>query len=94
MRPPRKTRRTRRAISHASYSSLRGRQPAWQTARALGHSSLFAPDHEQDTGLSKLWDLEIELAGSDQEAARKAITEACQRFLTNPVIEDFTVEIL
>ncbi len=37
--------------------------------------------------------LEIELAGSDQEAAHKAITEACQRFLTNPVIEDFQVEI-
>ena len=34
MRPPRKRRRTRRAISHASYSSLRGKQPARQTARA------------------------------------------------------------
>ena len=34
-RPPRKRRRTRRATSHASYSSLRGRQPARQTARAM-----------------------------------------------------------
>ena len=33
-RPPRNSRRTRRAISHASYSSFRGRQPAWHTVRA------------------------------------------------------------
>ena len=33
MRPPRNRRRTRRATSHASYSSLRGRHPAWHTAR-------------------------------------------------------------
>ena len=40
MRPPRKSRRARRAISHASYSSLRGRQPAWQTARASRSKSV------------------------------------------------------
>ncbi len=39
-RPPRKSRRTRRAISHASYSSLRGRHPAWQTARATRWNSV------------------------------------------------------
>ena len=37
--------------------------------------------------------LEIELGGSDKEGARKAISEACQKFLTNPVIEDFQLEI-
>ena len=37
--------------------------------------------------------LEIELAGTDPEGARKAITEACERFLTNPVIEDFQIEV-
>lgn len=37
--------------------------------------------------------LEIELGGTDHDAARKAITEACQKFLTNPVIEDFHLEI-
>lgn len=37
--------------------------------------------------------LEIELADSDKESARKAMSEACQKFLTNPVIEDFHLEI-
>jgi phosphoribosylformylglycinamidine synthase subunit PurS len=33
--------------------------------------------------------LEVELGGSDQEQARKAMDEACRKFLTNPVIEDY-----
>lgn len=37
--------------------------------------------------------LEIELAGGDKESARNAMAEACQKFLTNPVIEDFHVEM-
>lgn len=37
--------------------------------------------------------LEIELADGDREAARQAISEACRKFLTNPVIEDFQLEI-
>lgn len=37
--------------------------------------------------------LEIELADGDREAARKNLADACQRFLTNPVIEDFQLEI-
>jgi phosphoribosylformylglycinamidine synthase PurS subunit len=37
--------------------------------------------------------LEIELAGADREAARKQIDEACHRFLSNPVIEDYRLEI-
>jgi len=37
--------------------------------------------------------LEIELAGADREAARKQIDEACHRFLSNPVIEDYRFEI-
>lgn len=36
--------------------------------------------------------LEIELTG-DKETARKQIDEACKRFLTNPVIEDYQLEI-
>ena len=38
--------------------------------------------------------LEIELAGSDREAARERINEACRRFLTNPGIEDYHLEIV
>lgn len=37
--------------------------------------------------------LEIELAGSDHDAARKQIDDACHRFLSNPVIEDYRYEL-
>ncbi len=37
--------------------------------------------------------LEIELAGTDRETARKQIDEACHRILSNPVIEDYRFEI-
>jgi phosphoribosylformylglycinamidine synthase PurS subunit len=37
--------------------------------------------------------LEIELAGADKEAARKQIDEACHKILSNPVIEDYRLEI-
>ncbi|MBN2505890.1 MAG: phosphoribosylformylglycinamidine synthase subunit PurS [Verrucomicrobia bacterium] len=37
--------------------------------------------------------LEIELAGSDREAARKAMEEASHKFLSNPVIEDYQLVI-
>ena len=37
--------------------------------------------------------LEIELNGADKETARKQIDEACHKFLSNPVIEDYRLEI-
>lgn len=37
--------------------------------------------------------LEIELDGSDKEAARKQLDAACHKFLSNPVIEDYKLEI-
>ncbi|MEI7730902.1 MAG: phosphoribosylformylglycinamidine synthase subunit PurS [Verrucomicrobiota bacterium] len=37
--------------------------------------------------------LEIDLHGTDKEAARKQLDEACHRFLSNPVIEDYKLEI-
>ena len=37
--------------------------------------------------------LEIELNGADREAARRQLDEACRKFLTNPVIEDYKLEI-
>ena len=37
--------------------------------------------------------LEIELNGSDKETAHKALDEACHRFLSNPVIEDYQLKI-
>jgi len=37
--------------------------------------------------------LEIELAGSDSQAAHKQIDEACHKILSNPVIEDYRFEI-
>jgi phosphoribosylformylglycinamidine synthase PurS subunit len=37
--------------------------------------------------------LEIELNGADTETARRQLDEACRKFLTNPVIEDYRLEI-
>ena len=37
--------------------------------------------------------LEIELDGADKEAARRQLDEACHKFLSNPVIEDYRLEI-
>lgn len=37
--------------------------------------------------------IEIELAGADRETARKSIDAACHKFLSNPVIEDYHLEI-
>jgi phosphoribosylformylglycinamidine synthase PurS subunit len=38
--------------------------------------------------------LELELDAVEDEAARRRIEEMCARLLTNPVIEDYTVEML
>ncbi|MGD0614456.1 MAG: phosphoribosylformylglycinamidine synthase subunit PurS [Verrucomicrobiota bacterium] len=37
--------------------------------------------------------LEIELDGGDKETARRQLNEAAHKFLSNPVIEDFKLEI-
>ncbi len=37
--------------------------------------------------------LEVELAGNDKESARQQLDEACHKFLSNPVIEDYQLEI-
>ena len=37
--------------------------------------------------------LEIELAGTDREAARRQLEEAAHKFLSNPIIEDYRLEI-
>ena len=37
--------------------------------------------------------LEIELTGTDKEAARRQLEEACHKFLSNPVIEDYKLEL-
>jgi phosphoribosylformylglycinamidine synthase subunit PurS len=46
----------------------------------------------QDVRVGKV--LDLELAGVSAEQARKRIEEMCGRLLANPVIEDFTVEVL
>jgi phosphoribosylformylglycinamidine synthase subunit PurS len=38
--------------------------------------------------------LEIELNGTDKESAKRQVDAACRKFLTNPVIEDFHLEIV
>jgi len=37
--------------------------------------------------------LEIELNGADPATARQQLDEACHRFLSNPVIEDYKLEL-
>jgi len=37
--------------------------------------------------------LEIELDGADKETARRQLNEAAHNFLSNPVIEDYKLEI-
>ena len=37
--------------------------------------------------------LEIELEASDRETARRQLDDACHRFLSNPVIEDYHFEL-
>ena len=37
--------------------------------------------------------LEIELAGADQALARQQLDQACHKFLSNPIIEDYRLEI-
>jgi len=37
--------------------------------------------------------LEVELSGNDRESARKQLDEACHKFLSNPVIEDYRLEL-
>ena len=37
--------------------------------------------------------LEVELADGDRESARRQMDEACHKFLSNPVIEDYRLEI-
>jgi len=37
--------------------------------------------------------IEIELTGEDREGARTSMDAACHKFLSNPVIEDYHLEI-
>jgi phosphoribosylformylglycinamidine synthase PurS subunit len=37
--------------------------------------------------------LEVELTGSDKEQARQQLDAACHKFLSNPIIEDYKLEI-
>ncbi|MDH3241836.1 MAG: phosphoribosylformylglycinamidine synthase subunit PurS [Alphaproteobacteria bacterium] len=37
--------------------------------------------------------IEVELAGSDPEAARAEVRDMCERLLANTVIEDYTIEL-
>jgi len=46
----------------------------------------------QDVRVGKV--LDLELSGLSAEQARTRIEEMCARLLVNPVIEDFTVEVL
>jgi phosphoribosylformylglycinamidine synthase subunit PurS len=46
----------------------------------------------QDVRVGKVVDVELDGLGPDE--ARRRVDEMCSRLLCNPVIEDFTVELL
>ena len=61
-----------------------------------GITVLKALEHMGHTGIKAVHVgkfLEIELDGTDKEAARKKLDEACHKFLSNPLIEDYRLEI-
>lgn len=46
------------------------------------------------TGVRQGKILELDLAGSDKAAAEAALRQMCEKVLANPVMEQFSVEIL
>ncbi len=49
-------------------------------------------DAVQQVRMGKL--IELELAGVDAEQAQALVDEACQKLLANPVIEDYSFEVV
>jgi phosphoribosylformylglycinamidine synthase len=61
--------------------------------KAVAGSLVSMGFHEvQDLHIGKF--IELQLEETDEAAAKKRITEMCERLLANTVIEDFRVEIL
>lgn len=60
-----------------------------ETARALADLGYDSID-EVHFGRT----ITLEVAGSDPAAALLQVTEMCERLLANPVIEDYTVEVV
>lgn len=61
-----------------------------------GITILKALEHISHTGIKAVHVgkyLEIELDGTDKEAARKMLNDAAHKFLSNPLIEDYKLEI-
>ena len=61
-----------------------------------GKAVLNALEHLGHTGISAVHVgkyLEIELHDADKESARRQLDDACHKFLSNPVIEDYKLEI-
>jgi phosphoribosylformylglycinamidine synthase PurS subunit len=63
-----------------------------------GKTVQSALDHMGYTGVTGVHVgkyIEVDLApGTDHESARQALNEAAHRFLSNPVIEDYKLEIV
>src|SRR5215831_8434114 len=70
MRPPRNSRRTRRAVSQASYSSLRGRHPAWQTARPTRSRSVSPGNRARSRSVRRPRDEREKRTGKDSTNRR------------------------
>lgn len=99
--------RPRRAfpnISRASFTGLSGSDmkakiiitPKKAVVDPQGKAVQNALEHMGYNGINAVHVgkfLEIELNGADKETARRQLDEACHRFLSNPVIEDYKLEL-
>jgi len=104
VRAPQKILAERRGVPHISRSQRKSADmkakiiitPKKAVVDPQGKTVQVALEHMGYTGIGAVHVgkfLEIELAGSDEEAARKQIDDACHKILSNPLIEDYRFEI-
>ena len=62
-----------------------------QGAAVAGALRNMGYDEVEDARQGKL--IELDLSGEDAAAARSRVDEMCQKLLSNPVIESYSIEI-
>ena len=62
-----------------------------QGAAVAGALRNMGYDEVEDARQGKL--IELDLSGEDADAAKSRVDEMCQKLLSNPVIESYSIEI-
>jgi phosphoribosylformylglycinamidine synthase PurS subunit len=94
-----KSRFWRRIFPHCSGASMKAKiivTPKKAVVDPQGKTVQNALEHMGYRGIKAVHVgkyLEVELDGGDKEAMRKSLDEACHKFLSNPVIEDYKLEL-